>query len=281
MVPVLAVGLVLLEQSASGTAELKTAARRWPRFLTSTTSRLDSALTTDDADAVQAAGDLVAAAAELAAGVQHGQHHLDRRLLLGRARVDRDAAAVVDHRTPAVGLEGDVDAVAVAGQRLVDRVVDDLLDQVVQAAVTGRADVHARALADRFEALEDLDGGRVVLDAFRGCGGSTALRRFSTAVSSDTRTLRTRAVGHRRRRALPHGEGPSWLPPETRRPSDSRQKAAFHAALPTGGSVEMPSGRERLVKVSEAAVQGWRWVPILRAAADRQLRLAPRQAAQP
>ena len=46
--------------------------------------------------------------------------------------------------------------VAVAGQRLVDRVVDDLVDQVVQAALTGGADVHAGPLADRLETLEDL-----------------------------------------------------------------------------------------------------------------------------
>ena len=47
--------------------------------------------------------------------------------------------------------------VAVAGEGLVDGVVDDLVDQVVQAARTGGADVHAGALAHRFEAFENLD----------------------------------------------------------------------------------------------------------------------------
>ena len=48
------------------------------------------------ADAVQAARDLVAAAvAELAAGMEHGQHHLDRGPLLLLHDRDRDAAAVV------------------------------------------------------------------------------------------------------------------------------------------------------------------------------------------
>jgi len=51
----------------------------------------------------------------------------------------------------------------VAGQGLVDRVVDDLPDQVVQAALAGGPDVHARALADRLEPLEHLDRGRVVV----------------------------------------------------------------------------------------------------------------------
>ena len=111
-----------------------------------------------DADAVQAAGDLVAAAvAELAAGVQDGQHDLDGRLALLLHRRDRDAAAVVDDGDRVVRVDRDVDAVAVAGERLVDRVVDDLVDQVVQAAHAGRADVHAGALAHGLEALEDGD----------------------------------------------------------------------------------------------------------------------------
>ncbi len=116
-----------------------------------------------DADAVQAAGDLVAAAAELAAGVQHGQRHVDRRQLLARGGVGGDAAAVVDDPDAAVGEQRHHDPVAVAGERLVDRVVDDLGDQVVQAALAGRADVHAGALADRLEALEHLDRGGVVV----------------------------------------------------------------------------------------------------------------------
>ena len=118
-----------------------------------------------DAHAVQTAGHLVAAAAELAAGVEHGEHRGDGRQLLAGRGVGRDAAAVVLDADTAVGQERDHDAVAVAGQRLVDGVVDDLPDQVVQPALTGRADVHARALADRLETLEDLDRGRVVLDA--------------------------------------------------------------------------------------------------------------------
>ena len=84
---------------------------------------------------MQAAGDLVAAAvAELAAGVQDGQHDLDGRLALLLHHRDGDAAAVVDDRDRVVRVDRDVDPVAVAGQRLVDRVVDHLVDEVVQAA---------------------------------------------------------------------------------------------------------------------------------------------------
>src|SRR5207253_1698563 len=39
------------------------------------------------------------------------------------------------------------------------RVVDKLVDHVMQAVHVGVADVHARPLANRFETLEDLDVG--------------------------------------------------------------------------------------------------------------------------
>ena len=87
-----------------------------------------------DADAVQAAGDLVAAAvAELAAGVEDGEDDLGRRPALLLHRPHRDAAAVVDDGAAVVRVEDDAHLVAVAGERLVDRVVDDLVDEVVQA----------------------------------------------------------------------------------------------------------------------------------------------------
>ncbi len=117
------------------------------------------------ADAVQAARHLVAAAAELAAGVQLGQHHLQRRALLGGMHVDGDAAPVVEHRHRAVGVQGGDDQVAVAGQGLVDGVVDQLPDEVVQAPVVGRADVHAGTAAHRLQPLQHLDLLRPVVAA--------------------------------------------------------------------------------------------------------------------
>ena len=113
---------------------------------------------------MEAAGDLVAAVAELAAGVQDREDDLDGGAVLGGVLVDGDAAAVVAHGAGAVGVERDVDVGAEAGHRLVDGVVDDLVDAVVVAALEGVADVHRGALADGLHALEDLDlAGAVVL----------------------------------------------------------------------------------------------------------------------
>ena len=115
------------------------------------------------AHAVQAAGDLVAAAAELAAGVQHRQADLHRRAADLRMDAHREAAAVVRHGHGAVGVERDEDRVAEAGKRLVDGVVDNFVDEVVQAALVRRADVHSRAAAHRLEPFENLDLAFVVM----------------------------------------------------------------------------------------------------------------------
>ncbi len=64
----------------------------------------------------------------------------------------------------AVGVEGHHDSSEIAGQRLVDGVVDHLIDHVVQArAVVGVADIHARPLAHGIEAFQHLDGLGAVL----------------------------------------------------------------------------------------------------------------------
>ena len=115
------------------------------------------------ADAVQSAGHLVAVLVELAAGVQHGQRELDARHLLRRMHVDRNAAAVVLDGDRVVVVDRDANVVRVAGERFVDRVVDDLVDEVMQSALGRRADVHAGAFANRLESLENLDLPSVVL----------------------------------------------------------------------------------------------------------------------
>ncbi len=123
------------------------------------------------ADAVQTAGGGVRAAAELAAGVQLGHHDLDAGQARLRLDVHGDAAAVVPHLHRPVVVEDHLDAVAVPAQGLVDGVVDDLPEAVHQAAAVRRADVHARPLADRFQALEDEQVPRGVVGSVPVCPG--------------------------------------------------------------------------------------------------------------
>ena len=151
-----------------------------------------------DADAVQTAGDRVRLAVELAARVQHGQRDLDTRLLELRVQVDREATAVVGDPDAAVGEQHHVDRVAVAGERLVDRVVDDLPDEVVQAALAGRADVHAGPLADRLQALEHGDRLCAVLLLVLRCHARPLSRASRAGRARRARVRRTgRDVGAR------------------------------------------------------------------------------------
>ena len=88
------------------------------------------------ANAVEAARYFVAVVVELPAGVQHREHDFGRgpaaRVLIGR-----NAAAVVDDRNRPIDVDRDVHLIAEAGQRLVDRVVHDLVDEVVQSRRSG------------------------------------------------------------------------------------------------------------------------------------------------
>ncbi len=132
-----------------------------------------------DADAVQPAGHLVAAAAELAACVEDRVDDLER-VLAGRVLPDRDAATVVDDLDHVVGVDRHLDRRRVAGHRLVDRVVDHLPDEMMETSFVGRADVHAGAPADGFEALEDLDARRGVVTRH----GALALAPGAVAVGA-------------------------------------------------------------------------------------------------
>src|SRR5213082_592643 len=80
-----------------------------------------------DADAVQAARNLVGVLVEFTAGMQLGHDDLGSGNAFALVDVDRYAATVVAHRDGIVGVEDDFDQGGVAGERLVDRVVDDLV----------------------------------------------------------------------------------------------------------------------------------------------------------
>ncbi len=129
-----------------------------------------------DADAVQAAGEFIGAFGELAAGMQAREDQFDAADLLLRMDVDRHAASVIDHLERVVLVERDADRLAVAGDRLIDAVVDDFVRQVIRARGVG---VHAGPAAHRVQATQDFDvGGSVRLShCFPGQDDDDARRR--------------------------------------------------------------------------------------------------------
>jgi hypothetical protein len=106
------------------------------------------------ADAMQAARELVGLVRELAARVQAREDQLDAAHLFLRVDVDRHAATVVRDLDGAVLVDRDGDAAAVADERFVNAVVDDLVHEVVRPAGVG---IHARPAADGLESAQDLD----------------------------------------------------------------------------------------------------------------------------
>jgi hypothetical protein len=118
---------------------------------------------------VEAAGGLVGPLLELAAELEDRHHPLEGRdiplhlLRELRVAVGGNAAAVILDGHAAVHVHRHADVLGVPRHALVDRVVDHLVDQVVQAAGGVVADVHAEPLADMLAVGEMLEVGRRVV----------------------------------------------------------------------------------------------------------------------
>ena len=84
------------------------------------------------AHAVKAAGHLITAAAELAAGMQHRKHHFQSGTARLGLNVHGNTASVVRHGDGSILIDGNLDLRAVAGQGLIDGVVHDLIYQVME-----------------------------------------------------------------------------------------------------------------------------------------------------
>ena len=106
---------------------------------------------------VEAAGDLISAAAKLSAGVKDGEDHRHRGEAGLMLDPHGDAPAVIGDPDDIVREDLGLNMGAVALQRLVDGVIHDFVNQVVEPPRAGGADIHTRALAHRFQALQDLD----------------------------------------------------------------------------------------------------------------------------
>ena len=107
-----------------------------------------------DANAMQTAGDFVSIRIKLAAGVEFGQHNLSGRNAFFGMHINRNATAVIDDGDGVIDVDGDTDFGAIARQRFVDGIVDDFVDEVVQAHFARGADVHGRAQTHCFQAFE-------------------------------------------------------------------------------------------------------------------------------
>ena len=102
-------------------------------------------------------GDRVRLAAELAPGMEGRHNRLDRRNAGSLVGVYRDTTPIVFDGNDTFPVDSNDDFGTVTAHEFVDCVVDRLVDELMQAALIGAANVHTRPEADGFHAFEDLD----------------------------------------------------------------------------------------------------------------------------
>ena len=111
---------------------------------------------------MQAARNLVGLVFEFGSRVQGRQNDLQCRNFFLRMDIHRNSATIINDRNPIIGMDDDIDFFAIAGQRLVHRIVHHLVDQVVQSHLAGRTDIHSRTFAHRLQTLKDRNIFRAV-----------------------------------------------------------------------------------------------------------------------
>ena len=80
--------------------------------------------------------------------------------------VDRNTTTIILDGDGVVFVDGHFDMCAEPGHRLVDRVVDGLVNQMVQTLLTNVANVHGGALANGLKALKHLNVTRGIILLF-------------------------------------------------------------------------------------------------------------------
>src|SRR5712692_3788354 len=100
-----------------------------------------------NANAVQSAGNLVSVGVELAASVKFGHYDFGSGLLFLLHHIDGNAAAVVHYRNGMIKMNSYFNGVAESRQSLVNRVIDDFVNQMMQAQLACGSDIHRRSFA--------------------------------------------------------------------------------------------------------------------------------------
>ena len=119
------------------------------------------------AHAVQSAGNFISPAAELSAGVKDRENHFQRRDACFFLNIDRNSPAIVQHGDGIVRVDRHIDLAAETCQRFIDRIVHDLIDQVVKPPGRCGPYIHSRSLSDSFQSFKDLDLIRIVFRAHK------------------------------------------------------------------------------------------------------------------
>ena len=90
--------------------------------------------------------------------MERGQDDFQRAQLREfRVRVHRNAATIIAHHQPIIGLKRHFNAVGMAGHGLIHGVINDLGRQMMQRVFIRAANIHAGAAADGLQPFQHLD----------------------------------------------------------------------------------------------------------------------------
>ena len=93
----------------------------------------------------------------------HRHHDLEGALVHLLVLIDGDTASIVLDGNGVIFIDRYFDMRTIAGHRLVDRVVDGLVDQMVKTLLADVTDVHSGAFAYGFQTLEHLNIARGII----------------------------------------------------------------------------------------------------------------------
>ena len=102
---------------------------------------------TTDTHTMQTAGHLIGTFIELTSGMEHGHHDLERTLVHLLVLIHGNTTTIVLDGDGVVFVDSYFNMCTIAGHSFVDRVVDGLIDQMMESFFADVANVHSRALA--------------------------------------------------------------------------------------------------------------------------------------
>ena len=111
-----------------------------------------------NANPVQSARDLVRIIIKFTAGMQLRHDHFGCRNALFSVNINRNAPAIISDRHRPILIQLYLDNVTMPGKRLINRIIDNLIDHVMQpGAIIGVANIHAGALANSVQTAQHLN----------------------------------------------------------------------------------------------------------------------------
>ena len=89
--------------------------------------------------------------------MEHSKYHLKGRTILLFVHTCRDASSVILYSDGIIFIYAYFDSVAVAGERLVDTVVDHLIYEMMETSFSNVSNIHRRSFSYRLKSFKYLN----------------------------------------------------------------------------------------------------------------------------